>query len=65
MRGKGIILPKKEDIRKAKNAERRFKTLKANNTKWELEQEKMKKLQEEYIKNGNNNAWCKEYPSYY
>lgn len=35
----------------ARNAERRFKTLQNNKPKWEAEQDKMRKLQEEFIKN--------------
>lgn len=34
----------------ARNAERRFKTLQNNKPKWEAEQDKMRKLQEEFIK---------------
>lgn len=54
-KGKGIFLPDKKAKANAINAEKRFNRVKSNPTKWELEQIKMKQLQEEYLKNECSN----------
>ena len=54
MRGKGIFLTDKKAKKEARNAEKRFKRVKSNPTKWELEQIKMKQLQKEYLDEHSN-----------